>query len=193
MYTCESADETNWTLWARELPDGEWYIVGTECYGETPPDAAPDVRPQVTDAIVLREVRRVGLPSATVNIQPEGATLVNFDTIFFTERPEFTRTVSLLGYSVDIAAEPSEYVWHHGDGSSQATTTAGAPYPEMDILHRYSDAHLTVHPSVDVTYRVRWRVDDAGWHSIDEPLTATGPPTALRIKEATAVLTDPYT
>lgn len=194
VYTCPSDEETRWALWARELPDGGWYVVETGCFGDEPPAYdGPELGPQVTDATVLHEVRRVGLPAAEVSVQPEDATLVNFDTIFYTDRPVFTRTVTLLGYSVDIEATPSEFLWHHGDGTEQATETPGAPYPEMDVTHQYTDAHVTVHPSVDVTYRVRWRVDDGAWHGIDETLTATGAPTSLRIKEATALLNDPYT
>lgn len=192
MYTCESADETKWILWGREQPDGAWHILDSDCYSKEPPDAAPELRPQVSDVDVLREVRRVGLPDAEISVQPEGATLVNFDTIFYTDRPVFTHTVTLLGYEVDIRAEPAEFRWHHGDGTEQITETPGGPYPAMDVIHQYADAHVTVRPRVDVTYRVSWRVDDADWHELDELLTATGSPTTLDVKEATAVLQDPY-
>ena len=194
MYTCESDNATKWTLWARELPGGEWYIVGSACYSGRPPGpGGGDVRPQVTDAIVLREVKRIGLPEASIQVQPpDGATLVNFETIFYTERPEFARTVQLLGYTVDIEATATTYTWHHGDGSSQSSDGPGAPYPAKNIVHLYSDAHVTVRPSVDVTYEVRWRADGADWHTLDDPLTAAGASVALEVKEATALLTDPY-
>ena len=197
MYTCPSDDETKWTLWARELPDGDWYPSGNACYSGTPPDTTGGggivVRPQVTDALVEREVKRIGLPSASLTVQPPGgATLINFDTIFHTEKPEFARTVALLGYSVDIEARPTQYLWHHGDGTTQTSDGPGAAYPAKTIVHRYTDAHVTVRPSVDVTYKVRWRVGDAAWHSLDDMLTAEGDSVPLDIKEATALLTDPY-
>ena len=197
MYTCESDDATKWMLWGRELPDGSWYIIGTSCYSGAPPESGGGVgivRPQVTDALVEREVKRIGLPSASIAVQPPGgATLINFDTIFYTQRPDFARTVELLGYSVDIKAQPTRYTWHHGDGTTQTSDGPGAPYPAKTIVHRYSDAHVTVRPSVDVTYKVRWRVGDAAWHALDDTLTASGGSVALEVKEATALLTDPYT
>lgn len=198
MYTCPSDDETKWMLWARQLPNGDWYPVGTSCYSGAPPDISGGggggyVRPQVTDALVEREVKRIGLPSASITVQPPGgATLINFDTIFYTRRPEFARTVELLGYSVDIEAMPTQYTWHHGDGTTQASDGPGNPYPAKTIVHRYTDAHVTVRPSVDVTYEVRWRVGDAAWHALDDTLTASGGSVSLDVKEGTALLTDPY-
>ncbi len=196
MYTCESDAATKWTLWARELPDGDWYVVGASCYSGTPPTTGEGggvVRPQVTDALVEREVKRIGLPSASITVQPPGgATLINFDTIFHTEEPEFARTVGLLGYSVDIEATPTRYLWHHGDGTSQTSDGPGAAYPAKTIVHQYTDAHVTVRPSVDVTYKVRWRVGNADWHALDDTLTAAGDSVPLEVKEATALLTDPY-
>lgn len=196
MYTCASDRETKWTLWARQLPDGDWYPAGTSCYSGTPPTTGGGggiVRPQVTDAMVEREVKRIGLPSASITVQPPGgATLINFDTIFHTEEPEFARTVGLLGYSVDIEATPTRYLWHHGDGTSQTSDGPGAAYPAKTIVHQYTDAHVTVRPSVDVTYKVRWRVGNADWHALDDTLTAAGDSVPLEVKEATALLTDPY-
>src|SRR5690606_21614402 len=127
---------------------------------------------------------RVGLPDAELRVQPDGVTLVQLDTIFYTRRPVFEHSVQLLGYDVDIRAEPAEFRWRHGDGTEQTTTTPGAPYPAMDVIHRYTDAHVTVRASVDVTYRVRWRVNGADWHTLDETLTAAGPRTSVRVKEA---------
>ena len=197
MYTCPSDTETKWMLWARELPNGDWTIIGTACYSGAPPETGGGggiVRPQVTDAMVEREVKRIGLPSAAITVQPPGgATLINFDTIFSTRRPEFARTVGLLGYSVDIEATPTTYLWHHGDGTSQTSDGPGSPYPAKTIVHRYTNADVTVRPSVDVTYEVRWRVGDADWHALDTTLTASGPSVPLQVKEGTALLTDPYT
>jgi hypothetical protein len=42
------------------------------------------------------------------------------------------------------------------------TTNPGAPYEEgeeLEVSHEYVDAEVTVHPSVDVTYTGRYRVD----------------------------------
>ncbi len=42
--------------------------------------------------------------------------------------------------------------------------------------------------SVDVTYTARFRVGNGAWQAIPETVTIAGPGGALRISEATAVL-----
>jgi hypothetical protein len=93
---------------------------------------------------------------------------------------------------VQIEATPSSYTWHYGDGSGSTTSAPGAPYPAKDIVHDYADAHTTVQTSVDVTYSARFRVGNGGWQSIPDTVTIAGPATALRISEATAVLSGNY-
>ncbi len=141
---------------------------------------------------MLNEIRRIGLPKLQARTQPEGKTLVNFDTIFYTETQPFTATVMLLGQQVDIVAEPTGYTWHHGDGTSTTTAGPGAPYPSKEITYRYSDADATVRPRVDVTYSARFRVNGGAWQDIDETVTITGPETALRVSEAAPVLSGNY-
>ena len=46
---------------------------------------------------------------------------------------------------------PSEFGWRFGDGESLATTEPGAPYPDLDVTHRYLKKGK-VAPSVDTTY-----------------------------------------
>ena len=183
--TCEPAGEIRWNLWARRLdPPGAWAIVDTECIADAPPGAEPIV----TDGLVLQTVRRLGLPRLTVHVQPAGETLVNLETIFYATPPEWARTVTLLGYTVDIEASADSYTWTFGDGATTSTAEPGAAYPAGDIVHEYADAHVTVRPRVDVTYVIRWRVDGGAWQTVAETVPATGYPVALQIREATAVL-----
>ena len=146
----------------------------------------------MTPGLVLTALRRLGLPSLEARTQPEDKTLVNFATIFYATPQPFTRTVTLLGQSVDVEATPSSYTWHYGDGTSTTTTTPGAPYPAKDVTHSYTDAHTTVQTSVDVTYSARFRVDNGAWQTIPDTVTIVGPAGALRISEATAVLSGEY-
>ncbi len=193
--SCPSPDELRWWLWALPLTDsrGEpvadatWQPVLTECRLTDPP-AIVTPRPQVTDALVLTEVRRLGLPRLTVEVQPDEATLVNFETIFYAEPLPWQRTVDLLGYTVDVQAEPTTYVWEFGDGQSLSTQNPGAPYPEKLVTHHYADAGMSVTPRVDTAYAIRYRVDGGAWQSISETVPAAGLPVDLRIREATAVL-----
>lgn len=182
---CPRSDQLLWTLWGSPASVDDWVALTVECRSDRPPNAP---RPTLTPGRVLEAVRRIGLPSLEVQIQPDTATLVNFDTIFYAEPVTFERTVRLLGFSVDVRAEPSSYQWIFGDGQVDSTEKPGAPYPAKDITHKYVDAHVTVHPRVDVTYQVQYRVDGGAWQALDETLTAQGPTTTLRIKEATPVL-----
>lgn len=189
--TCPDPEQRLYRLWGREASTGAWSPLSTQCFGETP--EAPNVpRPQVTPALVLREIQRIGLPTLQAMTQPEGKTLVNFDTIFYTQAQPFTATVTLLGRQVDIVAEPTSYTWHHGDGRTTATSTPGAPYPSREITYRYSDAQTTVRPRVDVTYSARFRVNGGAWQDIDETVTITGPEGSLRVSEARGSLSGNY-
>ena len=144
--------------------------------------------PTVTPGMVLTELRRVGLPALEVEIQPEGKTLVNFETIFHTAPRPVDVDLTILGQAVRVRATPTAYVWRFGDGSSLTTSTPGAPYPSRAIVHRYFDADVTVQPSVSVVYGARFRVGAGGWQDVGGTVTIPGPPEGLRIVEAVGVL-----
>ena len=67
-------------------------------------------------------------------------------------------TVTLLGQRVDLHIVPSEFGWRFGDGESLATDEPGAPYPDLDVTHRYLKKGK-VAPSVDTTYTAAFRVN----------------------------------
>ncbi len=188
---CANPRQRLYRLWGRTETPPAWLPLSTRCFGAAP-TAADLPRPRITPALVLNEIRRIGLPELQARTQPEGKTLVNFDTIFYTEAQPFTATVTLLGQQVDIVAEATEYTWHHGDGSTAATSSPGAPYPSKEITYRYSDAHTTVRPRVDVTYTARFRVNGGPWQDINETVTITGPEGSLRVSEAAPVLSGNY-
>ena len=53
--------------------------------------------------MVAQAFRSVDLPASELTVQPpNGRTLVNFKTNFYTEQGEFTRTVTLLGRQVEL-------------------------------------------------------------------------------------------
>ncbi|MGZ4537162.1 MAG: hypothetical protein ACXVXE_16610 [Nocardioidaceae bacterium] len=188
--TCAKATDRLWRLWGK-LPRGNWVPLGTQCFGSRP-TAAQTPKPTVTPGLVLSALRRVGLPALVAHTQPANKTLVNFDTIFYTEPQTFTRTLTLLGQRVDVEATPTKYTWHHGDGTTAETDEPGAPYPAMDITYKYLQAHQTVGASVDVTYSARFRVGGGSWQDIPDTVTIAGPTTALRISEATPLLSGNY-
>jgi hypothetical protein len=139
--------------------------------------------------MVLSALERVGLPALTTHVQPEGKTLVNFDTIFYTDPQSVTLDLTLLRQAVEVEASPTSYRWVFGDGSEVQTTTPGAPYPSKEIVHRYQAADTTVSAHVETTYSARFRVNGGGWQDIDGTVTSIGPATELRIVEGTPLIT----
>lgn len=181
MYiSCPDPDQSGYLVERRLSSSGEWQFVSINC-------RASD-GPVLTPRRILEEVRRVGLPSMSVQAPPE--TFVNYETVVYTRAATFTRTVNLLGFTVDIEATPSEFLWNYGDGATETTTSAGRPYPATDITHTWTDAHHTFHPSVDVTYQIRYRVNGGTWQTLADTITAQGPEGDVRIREATGMLTD---
>jgi hypothetical protein len=165
-------------------------VVGNYgCRTDEVPEPDDEEQPELTPGDVLRAVREIGLPSLPVKIQPGDETLVNVDTIFYADPQPFERSVTLLDFDVDLVAEPVRYDWVHGDGSTRSTDRPGAPYPAMDVTHRYTAPADDVQARVDVTYQVRYRVDDGPWQSLGQTLVAAGPATVLDVKDAAPVLT----
>jgi len=161
---------------------------GTASYGGTncPQDAAAP--PEVTPGLVLRALRRVPLPASELVVQPPGGrTLVNFETNFYTEQGEFARVVQLLGRRVELSIWPESFVWRYGDGSSERTSSAGAPYPDLEITHRYLERGR-VAVSVDTTYAAEFRVDGGPWRPVVGTVTIPGESESLRVVTARPVL-----
>lgn len=152
-----------------------------------PPRRAP-ARPQVTPAMVLRAFRQVPVPTSTSIAQPAGRTLVNFDTIFHTTADPFTRQVTLLGQNVTLDIHATRFDWTWGDGTQSSTTVPGAPYPAKQVVHRYPHAHTTVRHHVTVTWGATYSVGDGPQQDVPGTVTRAGPPTGLRISEATPAL-----
>jgi len=138
--------------------------------------------------MVLQAFRRIPLPSLRSHSQPTNKTLINFDTIFFTDAQPLTRQLTLLGQRVRIEIMPSRFEWVHGDGTTEATSTPGAPYPAKDIVYRYADAHRTVAHSVVVTWSAEYALNGGPLQPVNGTVTIAGPATPLRIAEASPAL-----
>lgn len=139
----------------------------------------------ISPAMVRRAFERLDWPTSDLQLQPpDGQTLINFDTNFFTDNTTpTTRTVTLLGQQVEIEATPSEYTWDFGDGASESTSSPGAAYPDLDVTHEYA-SEGRVSPSVATTYQGRYRINGGGWQQIPGTLTLQGDPEALRVRSA---------
>ena len=169
------------TYWAAD--DGRLLDHYDNCGESTPtPDPGP------TPADIARAFRQIPLPASDLTIQPPGgATLVNFDTNFYTHATPFDRTITLLGHQVRFKITPTSYHWHFGDHTHTTTHTPGAAYPHLDITHRYQ-RHGTATPSVDTTWTADYQLDHHPWTPVQGTVTITGTPQQLTIKTATPVL-----
>jgi hypothetical protein len=150
-------------------------------------------RPQdVTWGMVLAETKVVLFPGLSVKVQPEGRTLVNFDTIVYTDESKVSTTpVTLLGFPVVVEATPISYSWNFGDGSPVLTTsTPGKPYPSKEITHKYMKRGA-VSITLTTNYAARFNVAGTGWQYVDGTIPVTGPATPLQVREAVPVLVDP--
>jgi hypothetical protein len=149
----------------------------------------------ITNSMVLSAIHRTYLPGARLVIQPPGGkTLVNFDTIFSTESDPFRRTVRLLGHEVVLKIWASSFRWQFGDGLALATDHPGRTYEHglpmnSYITHQYTDADVTVHPSVDTTYSAEYSVDGGPFQPVIGTVTIEGDAAGLRVVEARPVLT----
>lgn len=158
----------------------------TFCPGTTPNPNQPTLT--LTD--IRHAFAELPLPRPTLVIQPpDGLTLVNLDTNFYTPDPHpLTRTVTLLGHQVTIRATPATFTWHYGDQTTRTTTDPGAPYPQLRITHRY-ERKGRYHPSLATTFTGAFRLDGAGpWQTIPGTVTLTSTPQAVRAVEAAPTL-----
>ncbi len=141
--------------------------------------------PVLTVGLIRRAFAELELPAGRLVIQPpDGLTLVNFDTNFYTtSTAPIARTVTLLGQRVTLEATPATYHWDFGDGRTLSTSEPGAPYPRLDVTHNYLRTG-TYRPSLSTTYTGRYRVGGGAWQEIPGTVTIDGAGRALRAIEA---------
>lgn len=167
---------------------GTWQNVGTTCWPQLVPNAA--AKPQLTLAMITAQWRRTNFAKPQVVTQPVGGrTLVGLPTYFQLTwptagfEPGETDTVTMLGHQVRIKPTFRSNVFHFGDGSSQATTSNGGPYPSGDVTHTYEHkAGLRV--SITTTYGGQYSVDGSAWADIPGTLAIPGPASDLAVVAA---------
>ncbi len=165
-----------------ESPSGEVIWDSYYCSGESAP------APTVTPGLVATALRRIDLPNSELVIQPpDGKTLVNFETNFYTEAEPFNRTVRLLGQQVELRIETHSFTWHFDDGDSVTTEEPGTPYPKLTVTHDYLQVGQYA-PSVDTTWVADFRVNGGPWRPVPGSVTIDGDPVGLRAIEARPTL-----
>ncbi|WP_028651325.1 hypothetical protein [Nocardioides halotolerans] len=143
---------------------------------------------EVTPGLVGAAFKLVPIPPSNLMIQPpNGRTLVNFQTNFFAEPQPVDARIALLGQQVELHIVPKQFLWQFGDGESAATAEPGAPYPALDVTHRYLTKGR-VAPSVDTTYTATFRVNGGPWRDVPGSVTIPGAPVDLQVLTATPTL-----
>lgn len=165
---------------------GEAGVIGADPVEYCAP--TPEPEPVLTAGSVAAAFRELPLPPSELIVQPpNGRTLVNFATNFYTETQPFDRTIRLLGQRVDLRISPAAFEWDFGDGAAMATASAGAPYPDLEITHSYASKGQ-VAPAVDTTYSAEFRVNGGVWRPVPGTVTIPGATVALDVVEATPTL-----
>ena len=176
--TAAGVPGTRYTLYR----DGE--NVGTACLTadeETRIGDPPPIR-----VLVLKAFKNLDWPASTLVVQPpDGRTLVNLDTNFYTTNTEVTSiAVRLVRSEVVVNARPIAYTWHFGDGTTETTTSPGAPYPDLDVAHVYEQTEK-VAVSVDTQYGdASFTVDGGPPEDIPSTVWIAGADSDLQIVEA---------
>ena len=107
--------------------------IGTVCFDDDGSEGSGVI---TVDAIIKR-MRGLDWPSAKLVVEPpNGRTLVNLPTNFYTELDDpVVIPVQMLGFRVEVRATPTSYTWHFGDGSQPETgNDPGAPYAKDHSL-----------------------------------------------------------
>ena len=170
-------------------------------YSQCPEDPPPTNTTPPVDipGEALAAFKKVGLPESTIGIQPpNGETLVNFKTILSTQAERHQIPVHLDKVNLDLVLDvwPSHFAWHHGDGTTQESTIAGAVWSEgadVDspdfITHVYTQMLKAAQVSVDTTWSAQFKVvGEPNWRPVNGTVTIEGAPVPLTVREATPEL-----
>lgn len=123
-------------------------------------------------------------PSALTVQPPSGWTLVNLDTIAYTNDEPRVLDTNLFGIPVSIRAVPDSYAWNWGDGASSTGVDPGAPYPHHTIAHAYSTPG-TATITLTTTWRGQFRLPgDPAWRDVPGQATTTSQAPPIEIREA---------
>ncbi|KRF36982.1 hypothetical protein [Nocardioides sp. Soil805] len=189
-YICE--DGTPAATWFELAANGDVIDQATQCPGDPPPTQTTQT-PVDIPGEVLAAFKKVPLPESTINVQPPGGeTLVNLPTILSTAAERTQIPVHLGKVNLDITLEvwPSQFVWHHGDATTQTTTTPGKPWTKgadtADLItHTYTKTAEGLQLSVDTTWAAQFKVAGQGdWRPVDGTVTIGGTPVTVAVLEA---------
>ncbi len=164
------------TDWTRES--------SSVCIGPSDPRLSPTLAIQ---AFITTEFKRLMVLKADVHAQPDGDTLVNYDTGFYTTTrevvlPEFP----LLGSTIRVTAHPQRYDWKYGDGTTSDDAGPGEK-DTLDVSHTYRRTG-SLRIALTVTWTGTFTVDGGAARDVFGTAQTTSLPTPLQVKQARAEL-----
>lgn len=164
---------------------GNWINEGESCVDIT------DLNPPPSPDEVFRYFQTLPLPQLTTRQQPPGEALVGLPVIFFTDSPTTqTFTVDIRGFAVTITARATSFTWTTGDGATLTTADPGAPYPHQTVTHDYAAGTYTA--GLTTTWGGTFTVDGGAAADVPGTTTTQGAPATFAVRQARAVLTNPY-
>lgn len=79
------------------------------------------------------------LPTAGIAYSPSFQPLIKVPVFFWSDVPDvINKKISIVGEVVEVQLKPT-FIWHYGDGVIYPTRKVGAPYPDGEIQHSYSN------------------------------------------------------
>ena len=175
------------------FPDGHTEPGPQVCVGG---EQAP--AKQLTAERVLQAFREVPLPTPSLGTSPpDGTTLVNVPTIFYTRAEPFGRDVRVLGRRVHLEIAPVSYEWRVGQGGDFETTSPGSPYqrgvtpqsdPDAYVTWTYDSASSEA-ASVRVVWGATWSLGGKSMGRVPGTVEMLSSTATVRVREAQPVLT----
>lgn len=98
------------------------------------------VRPATTPTAVSLSDKLIEiLPTAGIAYSPSFQPLIKVPVFFWSDIPTIiTKKIEIVGEVVEVSLKPT-FIWHFGDGIFFMTRKAGAPFPDGEIRHTYSN------------------------------------------------------
>ena len=141
-----------------------------------------------------REFASLKIQPSPLHVQPpDGWTLINVDTITYTEDTPQEFDTTLLGVPVTLRAVPAEYSWNYDDGTDPLVTDApGAPYPNHTVAHTYT-APGTATITLETTWAGQFQITGTPtWTHVPGTATTETSTDEITIHEArTRLVEDP--
>lgn len=165
-------------------PPGWVQDPGAYCLGPSVPGLPPVA---AIGGILADDFQRLVVLRGKANVEPSGATLVNYQTGYYTEAGEYVLDpVQILGRRVVVTAIPQRYDWYFGDRTSALDAGPGRR-GTMEVNHTYATSGR-VAPYVVITWRGTYTVDGGASQPVFGSAQTTGPGTPLQVKQARAEL-----